>query len=269
MIPEIEDHLKRFIQRTDQLCLVDAQAASIRHNLLEIERKGHATGWDGPNSDPRIFQIDAHHTKPDIVLNWCETYTNQLGSLCETVFDGNVGKSLSELARLWTILADFFRTGEAPDSLTGDIIRAFGNSIGRPDIGPDRDLLGNRCQRGYRLHGLGLRTEAWAAADSAEEIAKLAASGRPLSEYIGRKEMRAVWYSARDGSMWTVVRQRGERPWSAQVPNGTSLGIGGDVANALSRFVNALASTDVPIVPVHPEMPAVLHDNAYGDNDRR
>lgn len=274
MFASFDQHLKRFVQRTDQLCIDEPQAASIRHNLLEIERKAHATGWDGPNSGPRLFQIDAHPVKATVELSWCETYTEQLNSMCDTVFNGNVGAALSELARLWGVLAGFVRTGEAPDSITGDIIRMFQdrirNSSDLLDFGPGSDLLGNRCgKRGYRLHGLGIRTEAWGATGASPELARLAASGESIADHASAKEIRMVWYAARDGSMWTVMRGRGERPWCAQVPHGMNLGIGGDMVHALSHFVDALASTDVPIAPVIPEMPAVTHDNAYGDTDRR
>lgn len=238
---------------TDMMCANDPLLAQTRRQLLKIERAGEKAGWDGPEALARIFQLDAHTEAPRVAHTWCDGYTTSLRLLTE-VFQGDVGRAFMELADRLVEMADYCATGVLPEAMRGKAaeIEAARVLCGVDFTAPGQDIGGVMTPMpGFRMHGWGVRTEAWSAPVSrkdTEGIISAAEEGR-LYRHEKRREMRVVSYVGRDGLLWWVGRVRGQNPEVVLTKPESSPMIGGAVSNALGRIVNALVSNHVPVRP--------------------
>lgn len=243
------------LEYTAKLCAENPLAAKVRHELLEAERKAHATGWDGPNAQPMIFQIDTHPDKADVELTWIDAYTEMLHVLCDR-HDGRVGHAMRAMAEHYEQTSEFLRTGEMPRAWDG-LDPAWLDAVKSLDFWGDlhaaaargADTSGPRTRKkGFQFYGLGLRHEAWQAIAEESAMRELYDSGKNLSHFPGRTELRCVYLQARDGHLWQVVRERRKAPeaicFQADSP------FTGLMLNALSRLVNAVVGEQVPVVPL-------------------
>lgn len=207
---------------TDNYCATNPQAANIRDMMFDLERRAHATGWDGPDSNPRVFAVAAHPNVPDVDSLWADPLTEHLHTLTEQ-FNGNVGQALQALA---ADHEDMRRKGAFP---------------------PDQDVL-PPADNGWRFHGLGFRCEAWGTLSDDPQGIEMALHHR-LNEYAGRTELRTVYFYDRDGNFWTVSRIRSGSPYIQVIPHDghPDLDSMGMIGNALSRMVNAIIPDPVPV----------------------
>lgn len=235
---------------TQKLCAEDPLQEAVRARLVDLERQAHTTGWDGPDSRPRIFQLDAHSEKPIVDHSWLADFNYMLRHMCDNLFDGNVGLAMQGIARHVEEVTYFARTGQTPPSWDGIDEGALSSVRASPAMA-DMQTAAQRgldlhpaARRGFKLHGFGVRAEGWAAADGSEK-ARRAAAERKLDKYPNRREMRFVMFVARDGRLWNVMRTRGELPAVIQTPL-ESKRFEGNVVQGLFRLLNSGLADPAP-----------------------
>lgn len=241
-------------RRTDAYCAARPQAAAIRALLLDLERRAHATGWDGPDSRPRLFQVDVPD-RPDpagaagglVQCSWCDWFTSCVKLLCDTN-GGNVGAAMTRLAEVSEAGAQIMRTGTVPEGWEDagglDLAGQYPALVAAGQTGQD---LG-RGGRGWRLFGYGFRAEFWTSIGDIPG-ARESAHRHELHTFAHRQEARMLFLACRDGLIWTATRVRGGRPLVVmQLPEADD-GHRGLIVNSLSRMVRAVVNNPVPVVP--------------------
>lgn len=237
--------------RTDEYCAADPHAAEIRKALLDLERKAHATGWDGPDSRPRIFALHLHKDRPQVRVQWADQFNSQLKAIAEAN-GGNIGSAIEHIAEIADTCAQYMRSGSVPDRLAATLPQSVVDLMAEArERGMfDGDLMGDGD---YRFHGYGIRTEAWGARATAEDADAVhrAAEQRAIHRRPDRIELRYVLLPARDGILWIVERARGQRQASSTIalPESSTSGFAGQIVHGLSRMSNAVAANPVPIWP--------------------
>lgn len=245
------------LARTDEMCNSDPLLGNTREQLLEIELDGHRAGWDNPETSySRIFQLDSHPDTLQVVHGWCNGYTGVLARAAQE-YDGNIGRAFVDVGEFMEEVAGFYRHGTMPASLVGQVTPEFLESImggfGLAGVEPHEDIGGAREDRpGFRLLGVGVRSEAWGVLGGGEDVEKASREHR-LYQHPDRIESRVINFADRTGRHWYIARQRDRMPevrvFSLE-PDSHS--IAGGVAHGLSRVVNALVAEDTHIWPADP-----------------
>lgn len=261
------DALRREEIRTNQLCEDDPFAKSMRDTLREIERKAHATGWAGPNSSPKMFQIDHKPGTDKINLTFRDDHNYLLDGMLHH-FDDHVLEATEHFVSLWEEVAAYMKTGEHPASWRTSQLRDVGLDILKGLYG-QTDIVVPRIRKpGWRVHGFGMRAETLAlfeAKSVAPEVLEKFQStpnaepdGPPLPDGIFAKETRMVTYVGRDGEQWNVlrIRAKGLQPIVACRINLLENQIVDPMAHLMSRFVGCVVNNPVPVLPILPEEPA-------------
>lgn len=238
-----DEHSAALLARTDEMCARDPRAARVRMLLLRLEKQMHRQGWGGPDADPRIFSVSYNVNGSAVNHQWWPLYTAILSHLTAL----NDGDSAAALGQLVTYIEDSQR------GVYDDVLRRAGvpaELIQRAKRRPGCDLFTTPGSgSGWRFYGFGLRFEAWVLSPSDDrEAAHYAALGA-IHRHPRRGESREVWFCARDGWLWRVMRLRGAPPVClALMPEGdwTASGV---VPNGLSRLTNVATSNPVPVWP--------------------
>jgi hypothetical protein len=247
--PSAEEVWASAIERTDQLCARDHKLAAIRKALVELERKAHATGWDGPDSRPSLFQLSVRDTQP--VTLGC-VVASPLPVLNETVrtvmecTNGHLPTAMDFIARGAIEISDIAQ-GKPIDMGMPNDVRHHVEAI-RERHGRGRALAD--VPRGFDFYGYGLRSEAWMIDGHRDNETDLAmARNRQLHRHPRRREMRVVAFVGSDGLCWQVQRIRGEHPFSCMFRAEDDLHHRGAIYHNLSIMVNACGTTTIPIIP--------------------
>lgn len=240
------------IERADLLCAADATLAATRHTLLELERKAHATGWDGPNSRPQLFQLDIRRRARKgglIHVEYLKEFTALIRVLMDQT-DGNAAYAVKTLAKIMVEVRDAV---DAPNSPWFTSLPAWAQENLRPlqeRFARGEDLTDARP--GYRFNGYALRSEAWmlsSVPDNADETWSTWVRPRKIHLHPERREIRFVAFVARDGLIWGVNRVRGERPFSYVFRAEDDQRHAGAIYHGLSIMVNGATSSVIPVVP--------------------
>jgi hypothetical protein len=245
------------IERTRQSCADDVINSKLRDQLLAIELAAHRSGWNSPDADPALFQLNMDPDTGETDWHLTEQYNDMLRTLVGRA-QGNTGRALQFMARHAESVTRFLRTGlpperwadKVPDELLGELTRLREQSW--PQLG-DAGMAGEDLIEPEFI-GYGLRAEVWAASvpldgPEREKAERYAGQGR-LHEYQARQEYRYVWFITRTGETWIVERRRSHTPIILMVhptDDGDQMGLGGGVLNALGRLVNAVVTEDVPV----------------------
>lgn len=263
---------ERGVRRTDEYCATNPQAGVIRRTLLTLEKRAHRTGWDGPDSRPRLFQLDAHRDRPRVRTHWARPFTTMLETVCAGN-GGNVGAGMRALAEHSEATSELIRTGVPPGDwglrLTPEALAGLTEANEwyrklRAAMVAGQDLAGPiHGDPAYRFHGYGFRAETWFAVADSDDVRRLA-EAHQLDRYEHAREARVVYYMGRDGVLWFVVRHRGHRPSAVMyLPESDDPHVG-LIAHGLSRMVNAGVNNPGPIWPDdHPDRPRAgeRHEN--------
>ncbi len=226
------------VERTAAYCAGNPQAAATRALLLGLERRAHATGWDGPNSRPQLFQLNVQDADSRTLRHsWCDGFTAMLRMLVDAN-GGNVGAGMVTLAETCEAATQIARSGTVPDGFPVEAAAAVaGEYPALMAAGAAGDDLAGR-DAGWRMFGYGFRAECWLASDDSPG-ARQAAERHELHTYAHRREARVVYLAGRDGTTWVVTRHRGARPYAVvQLPE-SDTGHRGLIVNSLGRMVRA------------------------------
>lgn len=260
---------KSITDRVDARCADDPHAEQLRQLLLDAERRAHATGWGGPNAPPRLFEVHEHRDKPEFSLRWPSALQAFFLRFAPPGAGVSVSKALIACAETMESATATTMRGDVPDEAVAWMARAKGTSEQavrewlqglRVAVASGGDLLQSPEPSGYRFHGLGLRTEGTGIVGcyDEDEISQVFARrrrGMPVADMPESTELRFVYYVARDGLTWSVMRVRGGTPQCVfQMPESDAQHVGA-VPHALGRMVNTLISNRIPVLPAGLDFP--------------
>lgn len=211
------------------LCAADPNLEAMRHLLLQVERDAHQRGWNKRSNITKLFEVK----RDDDLL------TLRMAGVLQTALDerikahdGNAGLAMLDIARAVERARQLVSTSGGAASALKDL---HGTGTGT-------------------LYGWGLLSEVWLGyrkEDWTPERKKAfdqAMDDRKLSKSPERIEARMIYMVGRDGYYWAVMRHRGEAPIAVVIkPESLKLELQGNIAHALGRMVNAIASNPVPV----------------------
>lgn len=230
---------------TSTLCANDTQAMVTARALLALERKVHDAGWDGPLSDPTIFDVTEKGLKRQV--NVSQILTRML-QFTLNVNDSYLPGAMEALARSAELALDpttidqLIENG-APPWVIEEGRRAY------TELNAGRDAAFDYGGPGWRLYGYGYCAEAWKLVSDDHDAVEQARRTRTVHLHPDRIEIRTAMLTGRDGLVWYVERERG-KPATVQAvkPDGDH-GPVGAIPHCLSRMTNAAVGNPVPIWP--------------------
>lgn len=242
------------LTRADDYCAEHPQGAAIRATLLDLERRAHATGWNGPDSMPRLFALNGRRRGNAVDHRWWDDFT-LIVRLVADANDGRVGNGLQFLANHCENVTHLMRTGEVPKDWARDSEQLNEDPVVRKAREHFAGMKGFAGDDDHPFLGFGMRHEAFGllASKSDGELQRYADEHR-IHQHPQRVEMRLVTFVGSDGLLWWMQRLRGERPVVAlYMPEG-DMRQGGLVVNALSRMVNAVSANTIPVWELGPSI---------------
>lgn len=233
--------------RTQKLCTDQPDQAQVRTALLRAEKQIHqeADGWDAP---PKVFFLQQNTKSGRIRYTEFEKFSAMLVDQ-----PGRPPQILEKLAQV----AEFIRaqaqaSADELDPRVRDMPPEFRTMMDSARRQPDADLF-DVSGAHWRFHGVGLATEAWLVLKP-DSLTNIMAENHQLHAHPERIEIREVYYAARDGWMWEVMRLR--RTPTIAVPrhcivlhHDNDYRVVGTVPDALTRMCNAIASNPVRVAP--------------------
>lgn len=245
---------------TSRLCARDPYAAAVRKSLLGVEREFAKLGWDGENTNAKLFQIDRDDVLPEVELSWCTGLQKTFAGFVEAV-DGNVGRGMWEMVGQFEAYVDALRTGKPlsgiaefdEETLAEFQMDAAVTECMLREAGEAGEDLQAGQSPGFTLFGLGMSAVAWASRTK-DPVAKKLFLEHRLDEYEHREEDRIVYFIGRDGILWVVRRERDGVPLALAFLPDSERGHVGSIVNGLSRLLNAMVSNPVPIWPAKPKV---------------
>lgn len=229
---DIEDEI---LAKSEVLCSHSLFARNIRDAVATLERQAHATGWDGPDSNLRVFRMDFNPDTEAVVTEWCDVFTNMIRFVCEEQ-DAPVGVAVQVWGKHFERMRREIETGTLPEGLHWP----------KPELG--EDLVPSTLDEPWKFHGFGLRTEAWMI--QADPATYRPAAPYSFSTHPDRIELRTITYFGRDGLLWISRRERGRDAKTYACVDKDSYF--GGLINGLSMAVASSVSNPPRI---HPERP--------------
>jgi hypothetical protein len=221
------------VQLTNERCAADPRYAQTHEALARIERELHRQGWDAP---PRLWRLT---TDPE---HQCVNYDR-------SAFTG---------------ILDKFGAQDYPPpkalhglALMAEAVAGVPNEMGLRLPQEEREL-GKAVTRGAgeHMYGYVFSCNAFQVAgsvlDDEDKMQRIerAAAERRVRELPGLVAVRHLTAVCRDGSIWTVIREKGKQPRTAvRLPqDADAVYMSGLLINSLARLVKAMAP-DADLVP--------------------
>jgi hypothetical protein len=245
-------HLALYQERIDvaegrlrRLCAEQPELARVRATLIGLEKSVHITeGWDAA---PRLFILCRHEFSGRISHVPAENLTQ---AIHDWIAHGGI--SYPKALDLLSVAMERVRHEIDPNSADPGPLEHIGHSprltafLDAMRSVPHADLF--RHGPGQVFHGVGSLMEGWFAPVGPDQAERVGLEAVPH-----RFENRSVFYAARDGFMWEVIRFR-RRADGVTLPRHCRVydpddPLGGTITEALSRICNALAGNPVPIRP--------------------